>query len=155
MDQGQIEQNINLANQYVEAINTQNLGILDEIFHPKFQIRQQPETPSLRYTRDKAEIEEIKKIVSGYITAFPDMHIKIIDTLASDNSAVVYWKASMTHMGDFFGLKPTNKNLEVDDYYLTYDTLKLFSEIGHAIVAEGDEGTVSEYFQILMNLDLN
>jgi hypothetical protein len=41
------------------------------------------------------------------------------------------------------------------DYNLMYDTLKLFSEIGHAIVAEGDETTISDYFTTLMELDLN
>ncbi len=167
ISQNQIDINIDLAKQYVDVINTQDLGILDKIFHPKFQILQQKETPSFRYDREKAEINEIKEIVSGYLIAFPDMKMTIIDTLGSDKSAVVYWKATMTHMGDFFGLKATNKNLEIEgfyyfkikdskiiDYNITFDTLKLFSEIGHAIVKDGDEGTVSEYFKILMNLDL-
>lgn len=167
MDTNKIELNKYLAKQYVKVINTQNLVILDEIFHTKFQVLKHPETPSMRYEREKADINDIKKIVSGYISAFPNIQINIRDTLASENSAVVYWDATMTHMGDFFGLKATNKNLAVEgfyyfkiedskiiDYNIIFDTLKLFSEIGHAIVAEGDEGTVSEYFEILMNLDL-
>lgn len=168
MDEAQIEHNINLAKLYVIVLNTKNLELLDEIFHPHFQIRQQMETPSLRYDREKADINDIKNILAGYFTAFPNMVINPIDTIASINSAVVYWSGKMTHMGDFFGLKATNKKIEVEgfyyfkiqdkkiiDYNLTFDTLKLFSGIGHAIVAEGDENRIDEYFKILMNLELN
>ena len=167
IDSKKIEDNINLAKQYLAAMNTQDLAILDEIFHPSFQINQQIETPSFRYQRENADINEIKKILTGYLSAFPDMHLKIIDVLASENSAVVYYIAKMTHMGNFFGLNATNKLIEAEgfyyfkikegkiiDYSLTFDTLKLYSEIGHAIIEEGDEGTVSEYLKILLNLNL-
>ncbi len=167
IDQGKIEHNISLAKQYITVMNTQNLAILDEIFHPTFQINQQIETPSFRYQREKANINDIKKILTGYLTAFPDMHLGIIDVLASENSAVVYYIAKMTHMGNFFGLKATNKIIEAEgfyyfkikegkimDYSLTFDTLKVFSEIGHAIIEEGGDGTVSEYLKILLNLNL-
>lgn len=167
IDSGKIEQNINLAKQYIAAMNTQNLTILDEIFHPSFQINRQVETPSFRYQRENADINDIKKILKGYLTAFPDMNLKIIDVIASENSAVVYYMAKMTHRGDFFGLKATHKELEAEgfyyfkikenkiiDYSLTFDTLKVFSEIGHAIIEEGDDGTVSEYLKILLDLNL-
>ncbi|OLS25255.1 MAG: hypothetical protein HeimC2_19310 [Candidatus Heimdallarchaeota archaeon LC_2] len=168
IDSGKIEHNINLAKQYLAAMNTQNLAILDEIFHPSFQINQQIETPSFRYQRENADVNDIKNILTGYLTAFPDLYLKIIDVLASENSAVVYYIAKMTHMGNFFGLKATNKVIEAEgfyyfkmkegkiiDYSLTFDTLKLYSEIGHAIIEEGDDGTVSEYLKILLNLNLD
>ena len=73
----------------------------------------------------------------------------------------------MTHMGDFFGLRATNMNIDAEgfyyfkiknnkiiDYSLTFDTLKVFSEIGHAILEEGYDGTISEYLKILLHLNL-
>ena len=167
MDTGKTQQNINLAKQYIAAMNTQNLDILDEIFHQSFQINQQLETPSFRYNRENADINAIKKILTGYFIAFPDIQLKIIDVLASEYSAVVYYIGTMTHMGDFFGIKATQKEIEAEgfyyfkikdnkiiDYSLTFDTLKMFSEIGHAIIEEGDDGTVSEYLKILLDLNL-
>ena len=168
MDQSEVDNNIDLANRYIDVINKRDPNILDQILHPDFLVNQITETPSLRYSRHGATIDDIKKIVRRYLIAFPDLNLKIIDIVASDNRAIAYWVASMTHLGDFFGIKPTGKlivlegcfNFKMQDrkiieYNVTFDTLKLFSDIGNAVIETGDDSRVQEYLSAIKDLGID
>lgn len=43
------------------------------------------------------------------LKAFPDLHVEVEDSLASDNAVVVRWTATGTHTGDGLPIPPTGK----------------------------------------------
>jgi len=47
------------------------------------------------------------------LTAFPDMHMDVEDLLASGDKAVARVKATATHRGEFMGVPPTGKRVEL------------------------------------------
>jgi steroid delta-isomerase-like uncharacterized protein len=47
------------------------------------------------------------------LTAFPDMRMDVEDLIVSDDKAVARVKATATHQGEFMGIPPTGKTVEV------------------------------------------
>jgi steroid delta-isomerase-like uncharacterized protein len=47
------------------------------------------------------------------LTAFPDMHMEVEDLIASGDQAVARVKATATQQGEFMGVPPTGKRVEV------------------------------------------
>jgi steroid delta-isomerase-like uncharacterized protein len=60
---------------------------------------------------DRAGIEAN---VKRYRSAFPDMNLKVIDTLGSGDKAMVRWQATGTHRGELMGMPATNKKVTID-----------------------------------------
>ena len=47
------------------------------------------------------------------LAAFPDMHMAVEDLIAGDDKTVARVTATATHKGDFMGVPPTGKRIEV------------------------------------------
>jgi steroid delta-isomerase-like uncharacterized protein len=47
------------------------------------------------------------------LTSFPDMQMNVEDLIASENKAVARVKATATHQGEFMGVPPTGKAVEI------------------------------------------
>jgi steroid delta-isomerase-like uncharacterized protein len=45
--------------------------------------------------------------------AFPDLKFSIDDTIAERNEVVIHWTGRGTHKGDFLGMSPTNRKVNV------------------------------------------
>jgi steroid delta-isomerase-like uncharacterized protein len=58
--------------------------------------------------------EAYKRLVNLYTTAFPDLRIRIEDTVSEDDKLVISWNASGTHKGDLRGNPATNKKMSVE-----------------------------------------
>jgi uncharacterized protein (TIGR02246 family) len=56
---------------------------------------------------------EIERVYRIWLTAFPDLVFEPIDLLIDGNRAVQIARVAATHSGDFFGLAPTGRRLEV------------------------------------------
>ncbi len=59
-----------------------------------------------------------REIGKGFVTlllqAFPNIHYKLDDCMeVGGNRVVTRWSATATHTGDFFGMPPTNKNVNM------------------------------------------
>ena len=52
-------------------------------------------------------------VQSALAAAFPDLHYRIVRTLSSGDSLVVECVLSGTHQGEFVGVPPTNRRIEV------------------------------------------
>jgi steroid delta-isomerase-like uncharacterized protein len=64
-------------------------------------------------------IEEFKQFLSTFFTAFPDIHANIEHIVAENSLVVVFFNWTGTHIGEFQGMPPTNKpvNIRSADLY--------------------------------------
>ena len=63
--------------------------------------------------------EGFKQFLSAFIRAFPDWHANIEQIVAENNLVVVFLNGSGTHQGEFQGMPPTHKpvNIRSADLY--------------------------------------
>ena len=54
-----------------------------------------------------------KVIVTMFRAAFPDLHFTIEDRFAREDAAVLRFTMTGTHQGDFMGIPPTGRRVEV------------------------------------------
>ena len=66
------------------------------------------ETPGLAPTKDG-----VLEFFRMYRAAFPDLRMDPEDVLASGDKAVARVRATGTHQGEFMGMPPTGKNIDV------------------------------------------
>jgi predicted ester cyclase len=58
-------------------------------------------------------IEEFKKILSDQFKAFPDLQTKIEHIVAENDLVLVFLNFTGTHKGEFRGMPPTNKKVNI------------------------------------------
>jgi len=57
--------------------------------------------------------DNIRSHIENCRRGFPDMRVKIDDTIAEGSEVVHHWTVTGTHRGQFLGLAPTNKKATV------------------------------------------
>jgi steroid delta-isomerase-like uncharacterized protein len=57
--------------------------------------------------------EGVKQIITDMRASFPDLKVTQEDQIAEGDKVVTRWSASGTHKGDFQGIPPTGKLVEV------------------------------------------
>ena len=57
--------------------------------------------------------EGFKQFLTDFFKAFPDMHTTIEHIVAENNHVVVFLNGSGTHKGEFHGIPPTNKQVNI------------------------------------------
>ena len=62
---------------------------------------------------DITGIDGLKAFYGNYITGFSDAEFSIVNAFAQGDDLVKYWNFKGTHDGDFFGVPPTNKTVDV------------------------------------------
>jgi steroid delta-isomerase-like uncharacterized protein len=63
---------------------------------------------------DVVGIDSARAYYANYITGFTDIKFTIKDVFGMGNKLVKHWNFKGTHTGDFFGIKPTGKPVDVD-----------------------------------------
>ena len=58
--------------------------------------------------------EGYKRLVALYTTAFPDLKLKLNDTICEGDKIVMAWTVTGTHKGELRGIAPTNKKISVE-----------------------------------------
>ncbi len=130
-----VEGNKAIIRQFVEAFNKKDIATAVELLAADVVVH----TPN-------AEVEGRKgwqEFVTGFLSAFPDLHLTVEDTIAEGDKAVMRWSERGTHKGQFAGIAPTGKVVTlsgVDIYRLAggkiaeawiwSDTLGLLQQIG-------------------------
>ena len=66
------------------------------------------ETPGLAPTKDG-----VMEFFRLYVAAFPDLRFNVEDVLPSGDKVVVRARATGTHQGDFMGMPPTGRSMDV------------------------------------------
>ncbi len=91
-----------------EVFNQGRLSVVDEIFHPQYV-----GYSSASFTGPIQGREGIKKFVTVYRTAFPDIHFTFEDTLTAGQKVVVRWTTRGTHKGKLMDILPTGKLIDI------------------------------------------
>ena len=58
--------------------------------------------------------EELKQYTDDYIKAFPDIKWTIKDILVEGNKVAIRYRYKGTHQGEFMGIAPTGKKIDVN-----------------------------------------
>ncbi|MHA2252836.1 MAG: ester cyclase [Candidatus Kariarchaeaceae archaeon] len=160
-----VDRNIETARQYYKIVEGKvEIDVLDEILHKDFQ-NEFIETPSFPYSRITKE--DYKKLVRIYLTGMSPITIEIRRLLADEQLVMISTELKARHSGDWFGITPTNKELSFRahqnmtmkngkilsiDY--VYDSLKVFTDIGGAVMQGGDTERIGNYLNTLQKIGL-
>ena len=91
---------------YDDVIVGGNLDLIDELVHDEFV--EHEEFPGLPPGK-----ESIRFFVTTMREAFPDLTATIEDIIVEDNKVVSRLRFSGTHRGEFGGIPPTGKKIDV------------------------------------------
>jgi steroid delta-isomerase-like uncharacterized protein len=115
-----------------------NPDILEEVYAPDL-VWHEPD-------QDVQGLEEAKRFLGMYKTAFPDLHATVEDVIAEGDKVVTRWTISGTHQGEIeeFG-PPTGKQVEIKgitihrieggkivEEWERYDNLSVMQQLGLA-----------------------
>jgi steroid delta-isomerase-like uncharacterized protein len=101
------EENKAIFRRYIEEVwNQSNLEVVDEIFD--HYLSHQPDGSTL-----ERGPEDVKRFVSEFRTAFPDLRLSIEDQMADGDKVVIRATFRGTHQREFRGMAPIGKAIEV------------------------------------------
>ncbi len=92
------EENKAVVRRLMEAINEGNMDVVDELFVPKLA-------------------RPMKRSFTAFRSAFPDWRMEIAELVAEGNTVVGRFRCSGTNQGEFKGVPPTGRRMEVDEVY--------------------------------------
>jgi steroid delta-isomerase-like uncharacterized protein len=90
-----------------DIVNPGNVDAVDEIYAPDYVLHD-PSTPE-----DVHGVEGIREFYETVFNAFPDTEISIEELIAEGDKVVTRWTSRGTHQGEFMGLPPSGKRVEV------------------------------------------
>ncbi|WP_096391423.1 ester cyclase [Halopenitus persicus] len=96
------------ARRVVEAINADDMGVIDELFADDYVGRYSALTEAYHGP------EGVKEFVSRFLTAFPDAEWTVEDVISEGDKVVRRDRISGTHEGEFMGIEPTGKKIEME-----------------------------------------
>ena len=133
-----------------QTFNEGNFQVIDELVAPD-AVNHDPATPaSMRALRGP---EVLKRTVSMYREAFPDVRMTVDDLIAAGDKVVLRWHSEGTHNGELQGLAPTGthgsvtgisidhwKDGKIVEVWVEWDNFGLARQLG----AAPPEGSVVE-----------
>jgi steroid delta-isomerase-like uncharacterized protein len=133
-----------------ESFNEGKVELIDQLVAPD-AVNHDPATPARM--RELRGPEVLKRTVSMYRAAFPDVRIVVDDVIAADDKVVLRWHSEGTHRGELEGLAPTGarasvtgigidqwKDGKVVEAWTEWDNLGLARQLG----AAPPEGSLGE-----------
>jgi steroid delta-isomerase-like uncharacterized protein len=90
-----------------EVFGQDKLALVDELLAPDY-VSHAPGDPEL-----SRGPEDIKEIVRAYHAAFPDLAFTVEKQVAEGDMVVTRWIACGTHQGQFMGVPPSGRRIEV------------------------------------------
>jgi steroid delta-isomerase-like uncharacterized protein len=103
-----------LVRYYEEIWNQGRLEVCDELIAPDYVNHSAPQ-PGLPPGPAGA-----KQIVAGVRRAFPDLHYTIEDMVLGGEKAALRTTMRGTHRGEFFGVAPTGRQVEVQELQIEH-----------------------------------
>jgi serine phosphatase RsbU (regulator of sigma subunit) len=102
------EENKAIFRRYVEEVTNQgNLELADEIFDT--YLAHQPDGSMLQRGP-----QDVKRFQGEFRSAFSNLHATIEDQIAEGDKVVTRWRMRGTHEGEFRGIAPTGKEVEIN-----------------------------------------
>jgi predicted ester cyclase len=62
--------------------------------------------------------QALKEVFGRLHTAYPDLHVAIVDLIAEGDKVVSRNSASGTHLGEYMGLQPTGKSVTYNEIFI-------------------------------------
>jgi predicted ester cyclase len=93
-----LEENKAMVRRMADAINENDMDVMDELFVPKLA-------------------RPTKRSFTAFRAAFPDWRMEIEELVAEGNTVVGRFRCSGTNQGEFKGVPPTGRRMEVDEVY--------------------------------------
>jgi ketosteroid isomerase-like protein len=122
---------------FEDAWNSRDLTLIDELIAPTYTAHD-PSAPD--FGRGP---ERIKKMITLFRTAFPDLHVTVEDVVVQGDKEVVRWIGRGTHKGELMGIAPTGKPVtitgidiariaggKIEEIWNNWDALGLLQQIG-------------------------
>ena len=99
---------------WVDGLNSGNVSVADEVFQPDcvIHINGNPQ-------RDLS-LDNFKQMVTGMLTAFPDLHFTINDQITSGEKVSTRWTATGTNTGPFGETQATGRGIEIEGLIIDY-----------------------------------
>ncbi|MFQ5821863.1 MAG: ester cyclase [Candidatus Heimdallarchaeota archaeon] len=97
-----------------EVMNQGNLAAAEEIFAADY-VYHTAGSPDLHGLE-----EGVKKPVSMFRTAFPNIHFIVEDMIAEGDKVAHRWTATGTHKGEFMGIAPTDKQVTMTGIVISH-----------------------------------
>jgi steroid delta-isomerase-like uncharacterized protein len=97
-----------IAARFYEVYNKGDMELIDELFSPDF-VGKDPNDPSLEHRGRKG----VKRVVAAFRNAFPDLEGTLEDQTAEDDKVVNRYTGQGTHRGEFLGVAPTGREVEL------------------------------------------
>ncbi|MBS1806432.1 MAG: ester cyclase [Acidobacteria bacterium] len=94
---------------FEEVWNKQREDAIDEMFAADGKSYGFPERNSVLIGPDK-----FREVHRSFLSAFPDVHVTVHETICENDRVAVTWVATMTHLGDSLGFTPTLQKVSLD-----------------------------------------
>jgi steroid delta-isomerase-like uncharacterized protein len=101
------EDHKSLLRRFYDEVNAGNLAALDELLAD--DLIEHEETPGLEPNK-----EGVKQFFAMFRSAFPNLHIDAHEMLADGDLVCARITTTGTHQGEFLGIPPTGKRIEVE-----------------------------------------
>jgi predicted SnoaL-like aldol condensation-catalyzing enzyme len=103
-----MEENKKISRRLQEEVFGQGkLELVDELLAPDY-VSHAPGDPEL-----SRGPQDIKELVRAYHSAFPDIDFAVEKQVAEGDTVVSRWTARGTHRGEFMGVAPSGRMMEV------------------------------------------
>jgi steroid delta-isomerase-like uncharacterized protein len=96
-----------LARRFYQEVSAGNLDALDELLADDFVDHE--EFPGIEPTK-----EGVRQYFALFRSAFPDLHMELHEVVAEDDLVCARVTMTGTHDGEFVGLAPTGRRVEVE-----------------------------------------
>jgi len=100
------ESNAALVRRYQHIYNSNNLDALSEVLAPDFK-------PNTLMAGVPSTLDGYKQLHLGTVAAYPDFHVAVEDLFAEGDKVVMRFTITGTHEGDFLGVPPTGRRINV------------------------------------------
>jgi len=102
------EENVNLVRRYVEdVVGKGDAGAIEEIYSPDY----------VNHTTfaggDLRGLDGVRSVMTAFRTGFPDVNVTIDDVIEAGDKVVTRATGYGTHTGEFRGIAPTGRKIEV------------------------------------------
>ena len=126
-----LEANKALIHKWIDAWTANNLEVLDEIFAQEYSVN-----------GTLIGVEGVKQAVQFLHSVFADISAELHEIVAEEDKVVIRWTIRGRHAGNFMGIPPTGKDLELTG-------INIYQILDNKIVANHEQTNISEIIQKL------
>lgn len=136
----------------------------DEIVHPDYSSGL---TPEVMIQNTMPGREEFKKRIKHVNICIPDLRYEIKSLVAEADEVIVHHDVYATNVGGLWNIPPNNYQAKILGFHrfkflenkiiklwLVFDTFKLLSDLGHAILNKNNREEITKYMENLKELGL-